>query len=73
MTRDPIVEEVRAARDQIARDCQYDLASIFTALRAMAADSNVERVTLPARPAIRQSIDPAAQQAVAADGASRRS
>jgi hypothetical protein len=73
MIRDPIVEEVRAARDKIAHDHDYDLAAIFAALRAMGADSDVERVTLPRRPVHPATVDPAAQQAVAAGGASRRS
>jgi hypothetical protein len=59
MTRDPIVDEVRAARDKLAADHDYDLGAIFAALRAMAADSDVERVALPGRPA---AINPAADQ-----------
>ena len=73
MTRDPIVEEVRAARDEIAADHDYDLAAIFAALRAMGADSDVERVTLPGKPVHRATVDGAAQQGVATDGAARRS
>jgi hypothetical protein len=74
MTRDPIVDEVRAARDELAADHDYDLAAIFATFRAMAADSDVERVTLPRRPVHLAAVDPAAaQQGVAADDASRRS
>lgn len=74
MTRDPIIDEVRAARDKLAADHDYDLGAIFDALRAMAADSDVERVTLPGRPAHRAATDmAAAQQGVATDGAPRRS
>lgn len=73
MTQDLIVEEVRAARDKIAEEHGHDLARIFAALRAMSADSDVERVTLPRRLPQRAPVDTAGQQAVAADGASRRS
>jgi hypothetical protein len=49
MTRDPIVEEVRAARDAIAKDHGYDLEAIFAALREMEKRSGKEHVTLPPR------------------------
>lgn len=62
MTRDPIVEEVRAARDKIAADHDYDLAAIFAALRAMGAESDVERVTLSAKPVHQVTVDAAAQR-----------
>jgi hypothetical protein len=33
--RDPIVAEVRAARDRLAEQCNYDVAAIFKHLRVM--------------------------------------
>ena len=33
MWKDPIVEEIRAVREQIARECNYDLAEICARLR----------------------------------------
>lgn len=49
MIRDPIVEEVRAARDAIAREHGDDIEAIFAALREMEKQSGREHVTLPAR------------------------
>ena len=49
MTRDPIVEEVRAARDAIAKEHGYDIQAIFAALREMEEQSGREHVTLPPR------------------------
>jgi hypothetical protein len=68
MTRDAIVEEARAARDKIASEHDYDIAAIFAALRAMEARGEVERVTLPSRPA----EDASRAQTALADRASRR-
>jgi hypothetical protein len=33
MSRDPIVDEVRAVRDRIARECEYDVKKLADALR----------------------------------------
>lgn len=63
MTQDPIVEEVRAVRDAFAKEHEYDVAKIFDALRAMAAESGGPRVTLPPR---RRNV-PAVQPTAAAD------
>ena len=50
MSRDHIVEEVRAIRDAIARQHEYDLHAIFTSLREMEAeDGRKETVRLPPR------------------------
>jgi hypothetical protein len=49
MTGDPIVDEVRAARDEIAKEHGYDIDAIFAALRALEATSGREHVSLPAR------------------------
>ena len=59
MTEDPIVAEVRAIRDGIAKAHQYDIAALMGYFRKLEAESGREHVTLPPqRPA---------QQAVAAD------
>jgi hypothetical protein len=49
MSRDPIVEEVRAARDAIARQHEYDLQAIFASLREMETEDGKETVRLPPR------------------------
>lgn len=49
MTPDPIVEEVRAARDRIAKEHNYDIDSIFAAFRDLEAVSGKEHISLPAR------------------------
>lgn len=49
MTRDLIVDEVRAFRDELARKHDYDIDAIFTALRKMEADSGRQHVVLSAR------------------------
>jgi hypothetical protein len=49
MTKDPIVEEVRIAREQIARENQDDLGAIFAMLRKLEAESDRPHVTLEPR------------------------
>lgn len=51
MSHDPIIDEVRAIRDSIARDHNYDIDSIFEMLREREARSTRPHVTLPPRPA----------------------
>lgn len=48
---DPIVEEVRAARDAIAKKFDYDIAKIAEAVRAREAQSGRKVVNLPPRKA----------------------
>jgi hypothetical protein len=51
MTSDPLVEEVRAARDELARRCGYDVGKIFAELRALNRRPDDEHpVATPARP-----------------------
>lgn len=38
MWKDPIVEEIHAAREQIARACNYDLQTILTRLKQQEAE-----------------------------------
>jgi hypothetical protein len=49
MTRDAIVEEVRAFRDEIAREYDYDIDAIFAALRQMEATSGGRHVSFAPR------------------------
>jgi hypothetical protein len=66
MTRDPIVDEVRANRDALAREHGYDIDRIFAFLREMEKRSGAERVRLPPR---RHPVSPNADEpTVAADG-----
>jgi hypothetical protein len=49
MTDDPIVDEVRAVRDAIAEEFDYDLDAIFKMLQSREAASKALHVTLPPR------------------------
>ncbi len=49
MTQDPIVQEVRVIREEIAREHGYDIDAIFEALRKAEASSGREHVTLKPR------------------------
>jgi hypothetical protein len=66
MKTDPIVDEVRAAREAIARRYDYDVDAICEALRAAAKDSGEPRMVFPPRRVGSASVS-AAQQAVAPD------
>ncbi|WP_437335550.1 hypothetical protein [Sorangium sp. So ce394] len=76
MTPDPIVEEVRAIREAIAREHGYDIDAIFEAFRRMGETSRRPHVTPPARksPGSNDSTlaEETAQQGIAAGSASRR-
>ena len=48
-TRDPIVEEVRAARDAIAREFDYDIERIGRVMQERQAKSGRPVVRLPPR------------------------
>jgi hypothetical protein len=76
MTHDRIVDEVRALRDELAREHGYDIDAIFTALRQLDAASGREHISLPAR-RVHEPINSnvpakAAQPGAAPDGATRR-
>jgi hypothetical protein len=49
MIHDTVVDEVRAIRDEIAKEHDYDIDSIFEALRDAEKASGVGHVTLEAR------------------------
>ncbi len=51
MTVDPIVQEVRAIRDEYARRFDYDLDAIFEDLKYRETQLHDRLVTLPPRPA----------------------
>ena len=76
MIRDAIIDEVRAIRDAIAREHNYDLDSLFRMLRAREATSERSHVTLPPKllPVERPTeAEEAAQQGAAPDGRVKRS
>ena len=47
--KDPIIEEIHAVREEIARQADYDLARMFEAARARQAASGLTAVRLPPR------------------------
>jgi hypothetical protein len=49
MWKDPVVEEVRAIRDEYAKKFNYDLVEICHDIREQEVKSNRELVTLPPR------------------------
>ena len=53
MWKDPVVEEVRRARDEHAASLGYDLRAIFEDLKRMERESGRRTVSLPPqRPAV---------------------
>lgn len=74
MSRDPIIDEVRAIRDAIAREHDYDLDSIFRMLRTREMTSARSHVTLPTRrlPVATATEHEDLAQGAAADAATRR-
>ena len=76
MSHDPIIDQVRAIRDAIAREHNYDLASIFRMLRTREATSERLHVTLPPKLLrVTGSTEPedAAHQGAAPDGRAKGS
>ncbi len=71
MTRDSIIDEVRALRDELAKEHGYDINAIFVALRKMETTGRGHHVTLAPRK-IANVSEAAAQPDVAAASASRR-
>jgi len=49
MSDDSIVDEVRAIRDEIAKECGYDIDTIFQHLRSVAATTSAPHVSLSPR------------------------
>lgn len=52
MTQDAIIQEIRAIRDEIAREHNYEIEAIFESLREAEASSGREYVTLKPREAV---------------------
>lgn len=67
MSTDSVIDEVRAVRDAIAREHDYDLASICRAIRERTRAAGIQTVTLPPRPVSRPPDEIAAQPSVATD------
>jgi hypothetical protein len=57
MARDPIVEEVRRIRDEIAKEYGYDVKAIVLALQRQEAESGRQLVALPARRLLQEPAD----------------
>jgi hypothetical protein len=74
MRRDPIIDEVRAIRDSIASEHNYDLDSIFRMLRTREIASGRSHATLPPRrlPATATEPEAATPPGAAAGDDSRR-
>lgn len=67
MIRDPIVDEVRAIREELAKEYGYDIDAIFEALRRLEATSTATHVSLCARKmADPEQLDPALVRGTAA-------
>ena len=47
MAQDPIIEEIRAIRDEFAKEHGYDVKAIVAALQREEAESGLELVSLP--------------------------
>ena len=47
--KDPIIEEIHAVREEIARAADYDLEKILEAARQRQAAAGVQAVRLPSR------------------------
>ncbi|MDO8795630.1 MAG: hypothetical protein Q7J25_13535 [Vicinamibacterales bacterium] len=76
MSHDSIIDEVRAIRDAIAREHNYDLDSIFRMLRTREAASERLHVILPPKLLqVAKATEPevAAQQGAAPDGRAKGS
>ncbi len=50
MSRDPVVDEVRAIREEFARQHDYDVDAIVRALQKASADAGRHLVSLPPKP-----------------------
>jgi hypothetical protein len=50
MNRDPIVDEIRAIRDDLAKRYNYDIDAIVQALQKASVDEGRQLVSLPPRP-----------------------
>lgn len=67
MTRDAIVDEVRAIRDEIAKEYDYDVHALFAQLRRAEATGSTAHVSFVSH----ARLPATAHKGSAADGASR--
>ncbi len=58
MQTDPIIDELRAVRDEHVARCGYDVDEIFRDIRARQQTSGREYVRLPARRVVSAGEDP---------------
>ena len=47
MAKDPIIEEIRAIRDEFAKEHGYDVKAIVAALQREEAESGLQVISLP--------------------------
>jgi hypothetical protein len=47
--KDPIIEEIHAIREKLAREANYDMEKLFAAARVRQVASGVDAVQLPPR------------------------
>jgi hypothetical protein len=57
MIRDPIVEEVRAVRDELAKRHEYDIDAIVRALQKASVDGARQLVAFPPKPTAEKGED----------------
>ena len=72
MSRDPIIDEVRAIRDGIAREHNYDLDSIFGMLRRHESSRSPHVTLAPKRLRVRKEHSKPVKAAQNAAAAKRR-
>ena len=56
MIRDPIVNEVRAIRDELAKRHNYDIDAIVRALQKASVDEDRQLVSLPPKPLAKDDV-----------------
>ena len=57
MSSDPILDEIHAIREEIARRHNYDLDAIVEALQKASAEAGRKVVTMPPRPVTKTETD----------------
>jgi len=70
--KDPIVEEVRAARQKISEECEHDMHKLFERQRAAFAEWKGKKITVPFHPEWHAPIQPVAIVAEERTGYGRR-
>ncbi|AUX47323.1 uncharacterized protein SOCE26_088420 [Sorangium cellulosum] len=65
MIRDAVVDEVRAIRDELAKECGYDIHKLFESFRHLEASSATNHASSAPRsgdPETAEQIDPADEE-----------